>query len=132
MFSVSWKITLMYFAILPMVTVIMRIASLRIRKLSLSIQDSVAELSHRAEENIEGYKVVRAFEGQDYEKEKFNYATYINMQREMKVVIARSVSVSLVQMITAGALALTLYIATLDIADSLLTPGGFVAMVPPC
>jgi ATP-binding cassette, subfamily B, bacterial MsbA len=129
MFSVSWKITLMYFAILPMVTVIMRIASLRIRKLSLSIQDSVAELSHRAEENIEGYKVVRAFEGQDYEKEKFNYATYINMQREMKVVIARSVSVSLVQMITAGALALTLYIATLDIADSLLTPGGFVAMV---
>lgn len=129
MLSVSWKITLMYFAILPMVTVIMRVASLRIRKLSLSIQDSIAELSHRAEENIEGYKVVRAFEGQAYETEKFNYATFINMQREMKVVVARSVSVSLVQVITAGALALTLYIATLDIADSLLTPGGFVAMV---
>jgi subfamily B ATP-binding cassette protein MsbA len=34
-----------------------------------------------------------------------------------------------VQFITAAALSLTLYIATLDIADSLLTPGGSVAMI---
>ena len=129
MFSVSWKLTLMYFVLLPLVTVIMRIASLRIRRLSLSIQDSVGEISHRAEENIEGYKVVRTFEGQEYEAEKFRSATSINRQREMKVVVARSISVTAVQIITAAALSLTLYIATLDIADSLLTPGGFVAMV---
>lgn len=129
MFSVSWKVTLMYFAVLPMVTVIMRVASLRIRRLSLSIQDSVADISHCAEENIEGYKVVRAFEGQDYEIDKFNQTTRTNMQREMKVVIARSLSVSMVAVITAAALSLTLYIATLDIADSLVSPGGFVAMI---
>lgn len=129
MFSISWKLTLLYFVILPLVTIIMRVASLRIRRLSLGIQDSIAELSHRAEENIESYKVVRAFEGQQYETEKFNKAARTNRQREMKVVVARSISVSAVQFITAGALSLTLYVATLDIADSLLTPGGFVAMV---
>ena len=129
MISISWKLTMLYFVLFPLVTVIMRVASLRIRRLSLSIQDSIAELSHRAEENIEGYKVVRAFEGQDYEAEKFNKVARNNRQREMKVVVARSLSVSAVQFITAAALALTLYIATLDIADSLLTPGGFVAMV---
>lgn len=129
MFSISWKLTLMYFMIVPLVTVIMRLASLRIRRLSLGIQDSMAELSHRAEENIEGYKVVRAFEGQEYETDKFNKAARINRQREMKVVAARSISASAVQFITATALSLTLYVATLDIADSLLTPGGFVAMV---
>src|SRR5207237_3932507 len=31
MFSISWKLTLMYFVIIPLVTVIMRVASLRIR-----------------------------------------------------------------------------------------------------
>lgn len=129
MFSISWKLTLMYFLILPLITVIMRITSLRIRRLSLGIQESIGQLSHRAEENIEGYKVVRAFEGQEYEADKFNKATRVNRQREMKVVAARSISGSAVQLITAAALALTLYIATLDIADSLLTPGGFVAMV---
>jgi ATP-binding cassette, subfamily B, bacterial MsbA len=129
MFSISWKLTLLFFAIIPLVTVIMRVASMRIRRLSLNVQDSIGEISHRAEENIEGYKVVRAFEGQEYETEKFNKATRINRQREMKVVVVRSVSVSAVQFITAAALSLTLYIAALDIADSLLTPGGFVAMV---
>lgn len=129
MLKISWKLTLLYFIILPVVAIIMRITSLRIRRLSLSIQDTIAEMSHRAEENLEGYKVVRAFEGQNYEIEKFNQAARHNRQREMKVVVARSLSASLVQVVSACALALTLYIATFDVTDSLLTPGGFVAMV---
>lgn len=129
MFMISWKLTLLYFIILPMVTVIMRVASLRIRRLSLGIQDSVAEMSHYAEESIEGYKVVRAFGGQEYEINKFNRAARINRQREMKIVAARSISASAVQFVTAFALSLTLYMMTLDIADSLLTPGGFVSMI---
>lgn len=129
MLSISWKLTLIYFTILPAVAIIMRLASLRIRRLTLRIQESIAEISHCAEENIDGYKVVRAFEGQDHEIRRFNKATKVNWQREMKVVTARSISLSAVQFITAGALAFTLYIATLDIADSILTAGGFVAMV---
>ncbi|TAK78181.1 MAG: lipid A export permease/ATP-binding protein MsbA [Gammaproteobacteria bacterium] len=129
MFSISWKLTVLFFAIMPLVTVIMRVASLRIRRLSLSVQDSIAEISHCAEENIEGYKVVRAFEGQEYESTKFSKATRVNRQREMKVVSTRAISVAAVQFTMAGALALTLYIAALDISDSILTAGGFVAMV---
>jgi subfamily B ATP-binding cassette protein MsbA len=129
MLSISWKLTLLYFAIVPFVTVIMRVASLRIRRLSLSIQDTIANLSHCAEENIEGYKVVRSFEGQEYEIEKFNKAARSNRQREMKIVVARTLSVTGVQFITAGVLALTIYIATTNVADSVLTPGGFVAMM---
>jgi subfamily B ATP-binding cassette protein MsbA len=129
MLSISWKLTSLYFVLIPLVTVIMRLTSLRIRRLSLSIQTSVGEMSHSAEENIEGYKVVRTFSGQEQEIDKFNKITRTNRQREMKVVAARSISTSLIQLITACALALTLYIATMDIGGALLTPGGFVAMV---
>lgn len=129
MFSISWKLTLMYFIISPLVIITMRIASLRIRRLSLGIQDSVADLNHCAEENIEAYKVVRTFDGAAYETEKFNKATRINRAREMKIVVSRSLSASTVQFISAGALAVTLYVATLDIADAVLSPGGFVSIV---
>ncbi len=129
MFSISWKLTLLYFVLLPIVTAIMRMASLRIRRLSLSVQASIGDMSHCAEENIEGYKVVRAFEGQTYESKKFNKIARTNRQREMKIVATRSISVSAVQFIVAGALALTLYIATLDVSDALLTAGGFVSMI---
>jgi subfamily B ATP-binding cassette protein MsbA len=129
MFSISWKLTLLYLIITPLVTIVMRITSVRIRRLSLTIQDSVGDLNHCAEENIENYKVVRAFGGEAYEVEKFNRAARVNRQREMKVVVARGLSAAVVQFITAAAVSLTLYIATFDIADSLLTTGGFVSMV---
>ncbi|MCD6040042.1 MAG: msbA [Gammaproteobacteria bacterium] len=129
MFSISWKLSLIYFIIIPFITVIMRIASLRVRRLSLSIQDTITAITHHAEENIDGYKVVRAFEGQASEIEKFNVAALDNRRREMKLIVARSLSVSGVQLAAALALSATFYIATLDIAKSLLSPGGFVAMV---
>jgi len=129
MVSVSWKLTLLYFIIVPIVAIVMRVTSVRVRRLSLSIQDSVADISHVAEENLEGYKVVRAFEGQQMEVDKFNKATRTNRQREMKVVTARTLSGAGVQVIMAIALSFTLYIAALDISDSVLTPGGFVVMI---
>lgn len=129
MFSISWKLSLLYFIIIPIIVVIMRFSSLRVRRLSLSIQDSVAEITHRTEENVEGYKVVRSFGGQQEEIAKFDKTTRINRQREMKVVAARSWSVSSVQLVAAIALSVTLYVATLDIASSVLSPGGFVALV---
>lgn len=129
MLSISWKLSLLYFVIIPLVVIIMRTTSLRVRRLSLQIQHSVADLSHCAEENIEGYKVVRGFGGQAYEIDKFNQAARRNRQREMKIVAARSWSVSSVQLVAAMALSMTLYLATFDIAHALLTPGGFVAMI---
>lgn len=129
MFKISWKLSLLYFIIIPLITLIMRYTSQRVRRFSLSIQDSMANLTHVAEENIEGYKVVRAFGGEKYETEKFNKATRINRQREMKVVAARSWSVSSVQLVAAIALSATLYVATLQSAGSILSPGGFVTLI---
>lgn len=129
MFSISWKLSLLYFIIIPIITIIMRYTSLRVRRLSLNIQESVADITHRAEENVDGYKVVRAFGGQEYEKDKFDKVVRLNRQREMKVVAARAWSVSSVQLVAAIALSMTLYIATVDIANSILSAGGFVAMI---
>ncbi|HSW68602.1 MAG TPA: lipid A export permease/ATP-binding protein MsbA [Gammaproteobacteria bacterium] len=129
MFKISWKLSLLYFIIIPLITTIMRYTSKRVRRLSLNIQESMGNLTHNAEENIEGYKIVRGFGGEKYEAEKFNKATRINRQREMKVVAARSWSVSSVQLMAALALSATLYVATLDIANSILSPGGFVTLI---
>lgn len=129
MFKISWKLSLLYFLIIPLITIIMRYTSKRVRRLSLSIQDSMAALTHAAEENIEGYKVVRGFGGEGYETKKFTQALRTNRQREMKVVAARAWSVSSVQLVAAIALSVTLYVATLDIADAILSAGGFVTLI---
>ncbi len=129
MLTTSWKLSLMYFIIIPLVAVIMRVGSLRVRRLSLSIQDTIADITHRAEENIDGYKVVRGFDGQMSEIKKFNAAALANRIREMKLITARSMSVSGVQLVAALALSATLYVATIEIASGQLSVGSFVAMV---
>jgi subfamily B ATP-binding cassette protein MsbA len=129
MFNISWKLSLLYFLIIPLITFIMRYTSKRVRRLSLGIQGSMSGLTHIAEENIEGYKVVRGFGGEQYETEKFNNATRTNRRQEMKVVAARSWSVSSVQLVAAFALCATLYVAALDITNSILSAGGFVTLI---
>ncbi len=129
MFHISWKLSLFYFIVIPMVVVIMRFTSVRVRRLSLNIQESISHLTHCAEENVEGYKVVRSFGGEEYESDKFAKAANNNLHNEMKVVAARSWSVSSVQFVAALALSGTLYVATLDISNSILNAGGFVAMI---
>lgn len=128
MFSISWKLTLLYFALIPFILVIMRYTSLRVRRLSLSIQSSISDINHCAEENIQGYKVVRAFSGQAQEIKRFNQACKVNRQREMKVVLSRSLSGFLVQLLSACGLAMTLWIAAFDIQSEILSPGGFVSL----
>lgn len=129
MFTISWKLSCLYFIIIPSIAVIMRYSSARVRRLSLKIQESMAEITHIASENIDGYREVRAYGGQSYEMEKFDRAVNINRQRELKVVASRALSVSGVLFVAALALSITLYVATFDIADAILSPGGFVAMV---
>lgn len=119
----------MFFIIMPLIALITRKTSIRVRRLSLSIQDSMSTLNHTAEENIEGYKVIRSFGGQEHEIEKFDQALQANRRREMKVVAARALSVSGVQCLCVAGISLTLYVATLDIADSVLSTGGFIAMI---
>jgi len=129
MFYTSWKLSLLYFIVMPLIALIMRYTSQRVRRLSLSIQSSMAAVTHVASENLEGYREVRTFGGEQYERDKFFQVTKINRQQEMKTVAARSWSVSGVQCVAAFALSITLYIATREIAHSILSPGGFVTLV---
>ncbi len=129
MFYTSWKLSLLYFIIMPVILVIMRYTSQRVRRLSLSIQTTMAHLTHIAEENIEGYREVRSFGGETYEMARFSKALRVNRQREMKVVAARSISTSSVQLAAALALAITLFIAAHDIYHSILSPGSFLVLI---
>lgn len=129
MFSISWKLSLLYFIIAPIIVVIMRFTSKRIRRLSLTIQQSMAEITNRTEENVNGYKVVRTFGGQESEIAQFNKITDVNRLREMKVVATRSWSMAGVQLIAAFALSFTLCIVMLDTTHSMLSPGGFVTLI---
>jgi len=71
----------------------------------------MSHVTNVVEECLEGYQVVRAFGGQEYETKKFNAVVDFNRRRELKLVVTKTLTVSGVQLIAACAVALTIYLS---------------------
>lgn len=127
MFVVSWRLTLLFVFVSPFITWVIKVTSSRMRRLSGNVQQSVGDVTHVADEGIQGYKVIRLFGGQDYEYKKFHKATHANQQRELKVVVTNSVGTALVQFIIAIPIALTMWLAMLPSMG--VTAGAFGSVI---
>lgn len=132
MVSISWRLTVLFAILLPIMAGIMHFVSKRMRMLSTRIQESMGRVTHVAEEGIEGQKVIKAFGGQAYEFERFAKATHYNRQQEMKLIVTSAISIPMIQIIGSVALAFTVYLATLNsehFMKTAITPGAFAAMI---
>jgi len=123
----SWQLTLLFLITVPILATIARKSSRRLRKLSHQVQGAVGDVTHVAEEAIEGYRVVRLFGGEQYEIKKFNQVTTYNQQREMKAIATSALTSPIVQMIAGLVIAATIFLATLHTFQ--ISAGAFTSMV---
>ena len=130
MVSISWQLTIVFFASIPLIAIVVKLCSRHLRKISRNAQDTIADITHVAEEAIEGYRVVRTFNGEQYEKDKFNEVTQKNVKWELKLLIIKAVNTSSVQLIGVTVLAIMIYLATQHIlGGEPLSAGGFTAVM---
>jgi len=132
MLSISWRLTLLFIFMLPVMAGLMHIMSKKLRAVSTDIQHSVGQVTHVAEEAIEGQKIIKAFGGQAYETQQFERVTEKNRRYEMKLIATSALSIPLIQVIGSVVLAITIYLATVHPTHALgtaITPGAFTAMM---
>ncbi|WP_299078319.1 lipid A export permease/ATP-binding protein MsbA [uncultured Paraglaciecola sp.] len=129
MFYYSWQLSLIFILIGPLVAVIVSVVSKRFRLVSKRIQDAMGGLTTSVEQVIKGHKVVLMFGGQQIEDKRFAEKNNNNRQQNMKLIVARILSVSSIQVIASIALAVVLYIASFPNLVESLTPGVFVSVV---
>lgn len=129
MFYQSWQLTLATLVIAPLITVVVVYATRRLRRLSHKVQDSVGQVTQIANEMIRGYKVVRIFNGEQYESQRFSAANEDNINLQMKRMVTELLSTPLVQFMVAVALAAMVYIATRQSTLETLSPGTFMSFI---
>lgn len=132
MLTISWRLTLLFVVVVPIMAGIMSVVSRRMRMVSSRVQESMGDVTHVAEEVIEGQKVIKAFGGQHYERRQFDKATQHNRRQEMKLIVTSAISIPMVQLVGSLALAATVYLATLEPTHkwaTSMTPGAFAAMM---
>lgn len=129
MFYRSWQLSLGLLIILPLITIVIVYATKRLRRLSQHVQSSMGEVTQISNELVQGYKVVRIFNGENYESQRFQQANEHNMQLEMKRLLTELLSTPLVQFLVAVALAAIVYIATRESTLETLSPGIFMSFI---
>ncbi len=129
LFWINWKLTLVSLVVLPPVVLITRAFSKRLRSMSRATQGAMGDLNHALEESVGCHRVVKIFEGQSYERDRFERGSNTIRRFNMKMTSASSASASLVQFVVAWALALIIYLATRQAAVDETTVGGFMAFL---
>jgi len=126
MFVISWQLTIVLLFTGPLISWLMKTSSRRLRHLSRDVQQTMGDVTHIAEEGIEGYKVIRLYDGINYEIKKFNRATRLNRHRELKIVVTNSISTAIAQLLIGIPLALILMLATVPSLH--ITAGALAAI----
>ena len=123
----NWKLTLVMFAILPIIGVMVSNVSKKFRKQSRKIQAAMGDLTHIASETIHGYRVVRSFGGEDYETSRFKAASEENTRKQLRMVKTGATFTPALQLVIFSTMATMLFLVLLLRGNS--SAGDLVAYI---
>ncbi len=128
MFYNSWQLSLVLFAVAPVVAWGIGVVSKRFRKISKNMQTMMGNVTASAEQMLKGHKVVLSYGGQDIERQRFEKVSNQMRQQSMKLVTAQAAANPIIQMIASVAIVEVLYLASIDSIKEQLTPGTFTVV----
>lgn len=125
----AWELTLLIFAIAPIVAWLITIASKKLRGGNEAMQESAGTMTGAIEESLSGVREIKIFGTQAHEAERFAAITEDLRANTMRTVRISALNVPLVQVLAAVAVAAVIWLASNLSAQDRLSPGTFVAFV---
>ena len=123
----SPTLTVFVLILFPIVALIVRMLGVAFRRYSNRIQDSVGDVTQVTEEIVRGNRVVKAFGGYDYERDRLAGADEVNKKQNLKMIRVRSLGVAVTQTIFGFGIALVIFMAAEQSRSGNLTPGEFIS-----
>ncbi len=127
-FLAGW-LTLIFFALAPLLAQIILSANRRFRKISRRLQNTVGGIGQVAEDTLRGHAEVKVFGGTEYEIQRFREVNEKNKRQQLRYTMVRSMSQPMVQLVAVVALAVVLYLTTMDVVMQTVTPGGILSFI---
>lgn len=123
MFWVNWSLALITLVIGPIIALIISNVSKRFRRYSVTIQQSMSDITHISEEVLTGQRVVKVFNGEQRELDAFARVNKRNQRISMRKATTTAVSIPVIQMIAAVAVAFVVSVAVRDTGGGVMSPG---------
>ncbi len=128
LFYLNWQLTLVVFAVVPGVGIIMRTLSRRLYRIARSTQTATNDLAYVVEENVLAARVVRLHGGQQDQAKRFFGLSQVLRRLALKSAVAQAAITPLTHMLAAMALSVVVTIALWQ-ADKGISVGTFTSFV---
>lgn len=123
----NWRLTLVMVAILPLIAVMVSSASKKFRKQSKKIQVAMGDVTHVASETIQGYRVVRSFGGEKYERERFLKASQSNTDKQLRMTRTGAIYTPMLQLVIYVAMGILMFLVLYMRGDA--SAGDMIAYI---
>tara|TARA_B100000809_G_scaffold257103_1_gene298103 strand:+ start:5823 stop:7556 length:1734 start_codon:yes stop_codon:yes gene_type:complete len=117
------------FLVAPVIAILVRFLSLLFRRYSERIQDSMADVTHAIKETLQNHRIIKIFNGQDFEQKKFSLINENNRKHNMKLFSTKAIGNSITIFIASLGVAGVVYVATLEQVKSSMTVGDFSGFI---
>jgi len=111
LFYMNWRLAAFCLAVAPVIAWLMQIANRSFRRYSERIQNSMGDITRVAKEAIDAHRLIKIFNAEDHQSERFELVNELNRVSNMKLARAKSVSNPVVQCMASIALASVLFVA---------------------
>ena len=129
MFYLNWRLATFCILAAPVIAWLMRIANKSFRRYSVRIQNSMGDITRVAKEAIDANRLIKIFNAEDHQVERFEPVNELNRVSNMKLAFAKSISNPVVGCIAAIALAGVLYVVIRQILTQNLQVADFLGFL---
>ena len=129
MIFLSPKLASVIFIVAPVIALLVRFLSQLFRRYSERIQDSMGDVTHAIKETLQNHRIIKVFDGQDFEEERFSVVNESNRKHNMKLFSTKAIGDALTIFLSSLGVAGVVYVATLDEVRSSMTVGDFSGFI---
>lgn len=127
MFAISWQLTLIALAVMPVVSILVKKFGSIIHKRFEAIQEKMSDISALAQENLSGMRVVKAYAQEDPERAKFAIENDEYFNRNMRLVKVWGAFYPMLASLIGVGTALVLWWGGRMVVETQISLGEFVA-----
>lgn len=125
----NWRLTLCIVVFMPFIGILVRIASKKMRKLSIQVQNTMGDVNHVVQETITANSVVKSFTGEAFEQKRFYKSSEENLRRGLKMVVVQNINSPIIQLLLSMAMAIILWLALRPQVFGDTSAGEFISFI---
>ncbi len=129
MVIMNWRLTLLILLLIPPLVLIASLFGRRLQRISVAVQDRLADATVTLEELLSGIRIVKSFVREDFEQARFAHQVQQTYNTAMQRARVRSVFGPTVSLVGFSAVIVLLWYGGQQVMQDALTPGQLVAFL---